>query len=114
MMRFFPIKQIRSATALTTFLVYADPLSFLPSPLDPFFPSPSKIGILSADGESWKFQRKQATHLFNVNAFREYTSEVFNKEAQKVLEYLGKAADSGSIVDFHAIMHAFTLDVFGR
>ncbi|KAK5821452.1 cytochrome P450 [Linnemannia elongata] len=70
-------------------------------------------GILSADGESWKFQRKLATHLFNVNAFREYTSEVFNKEAQKVLDYLSKAADSGSVVDFHAIMHAFTLDVFG-
>ncbi|KAG0314345.1 hypothetical protein BGZ97_009368 [Linnemannia gamsii] len=70
-------------------------------------------GILSADGESWKFQRKQATHLFNVNAFREYTSEVFNSEAQKVLNYLGKAADAGDAVDFHAIMHAFTLDVFG-
>ncbi|KAG0287729.1 hypothetical protein BGZ96_008382 [Linnemannia gamsii] len=70
-------------------------------------------GILSADGDSWKFQRKQATHLFNVNAFREYTSEVFNKEAQKVLEYLGKAADTGVAVDFHAVMHAFTLDVFG-
>ncbi|KAG0277065.1 hypothetical protein BGZ95_006575 [Linnemannia exigua] len=70
-------------------------------------------GILSADGESWKFQRKQATHLFNVHAFREYTSEVFNKEAQKVIEHLGKAADAGSDVDFHAVMHAFTLDVFG-
>ncbi|KAG0374151.1 hypothetical protein BGX24_010747 [Mortierella sp. AD032] len=70
-------------------------------------------GIINADGESWKFQRKQATHLFNVNAFREYTSEVFNKEAQKVLAYLGKAADAGSVVDFHGLMHAFTLDVFG-
>ncbi|KAF9120501.1 hypothetical protein BGW39_011317 [Mortierella sp. 14UC] len=70
-------------------------------------------GIINADGESWKFQRKQATHLFNVNAFREYTSEVFNKEAQKVLEYLGKAADAGSVVDFHGVTHAFTLDVFG-
>jgi cytochrome P450 len=81
-----------------------------------YFASPFKnnTGILSADGESWKFQRKQATHLFNVNAFREYTSEVFNSEAQKVLNYLGKAADAGDAVDFHAIMHAFTLDVFGR
>ncbi|KAF9911529.1 hypothetical protein EC991_003332 [Linnemannia zychae] len=70
-------------------------------------------GIINADGESWKFQRKQATHLFNINAFREYTSQVFNKEAQKVLEFLGKAADTGSTIDFHALMHAFTLDVFG-
>lgn len=103
-----------STTALATFsCLRRTPLlfSFLAWS---FFPSPSIIGILSADGESWKFQRKLATHLFNVNAFREYTSEVFNKEAQKVLDYLSKAADSGSVVDFHAIMHAFTLDVFGR
>ncbi|KAF9080598.1 serine/threonine protein kinase, CMGC, dual-specificity [Mortierella sp. AD031] len=70
-------------------------------------------GIICADGERWKFQRKQATHLFNVKAFREYTSDVFNIEAQKVLKYLGKAADAGTVVDFHGLMLAFTLDTFG-
>ncbi|KAF9901246.1 hypothetical protein EC991_006374 [Linnemannia zychae] len=70
-------------------------------------------GIFSSDGPTWKFQRKQASHIFNVKAFREYTSDVFIKEAEKVLEYLGKAADAGTEIDFHALMLHFTLDSFG-
>ncbi|KAF9926201.1 hypothetical protein FBU30_004160 [Linnemannia zychae] len=70
-------------------------------------------GIINSDGESWKFQRKQAAYLFKVEAFREYTSEIFNLEAQKVLEYLGQAADSGSVIDFQRVLFAYTLDVFG-
>ncbi|KAK3815803.1 MAG: cytochrome P450 [Linnemannia gamsii] len=70
-------------------------------------------GIFASDGATWKFQRKQASHIFNVKAFREYTSDVFVKEAEKVLEYLGKAADAGTEIDFHALMLHFTLDSFG-
>ncbi|KAF9085790.1 Protein kinase alk2 [Mortierella sp. AD031] len=70
-------------------------------------------GIFASDGATWKFQRKQASHIFNVKAFREYTSDVFVIEAQKVLEYLGKAADAGTEIDFHALMLHFTLDSFG-
>ncbi|KAG0074607.1 Protein kinase alk2 [Linnemannia elongata] len=70
-------------------------------------------GIFASDGPTWKFQRKQASHIFNVKAFREYTSDVFVIEAQKVLEYLGKAADAGTEIDFHALMLHFTLDSFG-
>ncbi|KAF9351087.1 Protein kinase alk2 [Mortierella sp. NVP85] len=70
-------------------------------------------GIFASDGDEWKFQRKLASHIFNVKAFREYTSDVFVTEGQKVVDYLGKAADEGTIVDFHALMLHFTLDSFG-
>ncbi|KAF9362355.1 hypothetical protein BGX34_006345 [Mortierella sp. NVP85] len=71
-------------------------------------------GIFTSDGHAWRFQRKLASHIFNVNAFREYISDVFVTEGKKVLDYLGKAADEGTIVDFHALMLHFTLDSFGH
>ncbi|KAG0277066.1 Protein kinase alk2 [Linnemannia exigua] len=54
-----------------------------------------------------------ASHIFNISAFREYTSDVFVKEAEKVIKHLGKAADAGAEIDFHALMLHFTLDSFG-
>jgi len=71
------------------------------------------IGIFTRDGAEWKFQRKLASHIFTVKAFREYTSDVFVIEGKKVLNYLGKAADEGTVVDFQALMLHFTLDSFG-
>ncbi|KAF9970489.1 hypothetical protein BGZ73_006801 [Actinomortierella ambigua] len=70
-------------------------------------------GIFTADGESWRFQRKMASHIFTVRAFREYTNDVFIHEAMKVVKLLGKAADEGLEIDFHELMYKFTLDTFG-
>ncbi|KAF9092808.1 hypothetical protein BGX27_001724, partial [Mortierella sp. AM989] len=70
-------------------------------------------GIFAADGNNWKFQRKLASHIFNVKAFREYTSDVFVIEGQRVVDYLTKAADEGTIVDLHELFLKFTLDSFG-
>ncbi|KAG0339756.1 hypothetical protein BG000_001432 [Podila horticola] len=70
-------------------------------------------GIFQSDGPRWRFQRKLASHIFTVKAFKEYVSEVFVNEGNKVIEYLGKAADQGIIVDFHQLMLHFTLDSFG-
>ncbi|KAG0028007.1 hypothetical protein BGZ82_008649 [Podila clonocystis] len=70
-------------------------------------------GIFQSDGPHWRFQRKLASHIFTVKAFKEYVSEVFVNEGHKVIEYLGKAADQGTIVDFHQLMLHFTLDSFG-
>ncbi|KAF9343628.1 Protein kinase alk2 [Mortierella sp. AD094] len=71
------------------------------------------LGIFIADGHEWKFQRKLASHIFNVKAFREYTSDVFVIEGQRVVDYLTKAADEGTIVDLHELLLKFTLDSFG-
>ncbi|KAF9389620.1 hypothetical protein CPB97_011030 [Podila verticillata] len=70
-------------------------------------------GIFQVDGSQWRSQRKLASHIFTVKAFKEYVSEVFVNEGHKVIEYLGKAADQGTIVDFHQLMLQFTLDSFG-
>jgi hypothetical protein len=70
-------------------------------------------GIFVADGHDWKFQRKLASHIFNVKAFREYTSDVFVIEGQRVVDYLTKAADEGTIVDLHELFLKYTLDSFG-
>ncbi|CAO3573680.1 unnamed protein product [Mortierella alpina] len=34
-------------------------------------------------------------------------------EGKKVLDFLGEAADAGTVFDFHLLMHNFTLDSFG-
>ncbi|KAF9385396.1 hypothetical protein BGX21_001073 [Mortierella sp. AD011] len=70
-------------------------------------------GIFVADGHEWKLQRKLASHIFNVKAFREYTSDVFVIEGQRVVDFLTKAADEGTIVDLHDLFLRFTLDSFG-
>ncbi|KAF9325785.1 hypothetical protein BG006_010748 [Podila minutissima] len=38
-------------------------------------------------GSRWRFQRKLASHIFNVKAFKEYVSEVFVNEGYKVIEH---------------------------
>ncbi|KAG0196626.1 hypothetical protein BGX28_009916 [Mortierella sp. GBA30] len=70
-------------------------------------------GIANVDGAEWKFQRKLASHIFTVNAFREYTSDVFVTEGKRVMEHLRLAADNGTVVDLHELMHHYTLDSIG-
>ncbi|KAG0365158.1 hypothetical protein BGZ54_006817 [Gamsiella multidivaricata] len=71
-------------------------------------------GIFGADGDHWRWQRKMASHIFNVNAFRNYTSSVFVKEAGIVVDYLSRMADEGRIVDMQNLFYLFTLDSFGE
>ncbi|KAF9360881.1 serine/threonine protein kinase, CMGC, dual-specificity [Mortierella sp. AD094] len=71
-------------------------------------------GIFGADGDHWKWQRKMASHIFNVKAFRNYTSSVFVKEANVLVDYLDKVAQEGRVVDIHHLFYLFTLDSFGE
>ncbi|KAG0271901.1 hypothetical protein BGZ95_000226 [Linnemannia exigua] len=71
-------------------------------------------GIINTDGEEWKSRRKQTTQIFNIKVFREYSGDMLNIQAPKVMEYLNKAASSGSVVDFQELMYSFTLDSFGN
>ncbi|KAG0244347.1 hypothetical protein BGW41_008111 [Actinomortierella wolfii] len=71
-------------------------------------------GIFSADGAHWKWQRKMASNIFNVRAFRDYTSNVFTHEAKIVIEYFNKMADEGKVVDLQEIFYKYTLDSFGE
>ncbi|KAF9558870.1 hypothetical protein EC968_006852 [Mortierella alpina] len=63
-------------------------------------------------GRDWKIIRKLVVHVFNIKNFQEYTSDIFVIQGKKVIEYLGKAADEGFIVDMHGLMHNYTLDTF--
>lgn len=67
------------------------------------------LGIFGADGEHWRWQRKLSSHIFNVNAFRSYTNDVFCQEAKLVIDFLSTAADSGKVVDLQNIFYLFTL-----
>ncbi|KAI9309683.1 cytochrome P450 [Cunninghamella echinulata] len=70
-------------------------------------------GIFNANGEIWKYQRKTASHIFNVKNFRDHFTEVFLHHIHYITNnILDVAADKGSIVDFHDIMFRFTVDSF--
>ncbi|KAF9952260.1 hypothetical protein BGZ70_000668 [Mortierella alpina] len=69
-------------------------------------------GFFLADGVEWRVLRKLIVQIFNIKAFREFTSDVFVIQGKKVIDYLGKAADEGFIVDIHGLMHLYTLDTF--
>ncbi|GJJ79247.1 hypothetical protein EMPS_11607 [Entomortierella parvispora] len=71
-------------------------------------------GIFGADGQHWKWQRKMASHIFNVKAFRDYTSNVFVQESKIVANYLGQVAEKGTTIDIQDIFLKFTLDSFGE
>ncbi|KAF9437246.1 hypothetical protein BGZ76_001484 [Entomortierella beljakovae] len=71
-------------------------------------------GIFSADGEHWKWQRKLASNIFSVKAFRQYTTDVFCKEGDHAIEYLNKYVDTGKPIDFQQLFYCFTLDSFGQ
>ncbi|KAG1115932.1 hypothetical protein G6F42_013824 [Rhizopus arrhizus] len=70
-------------------------------------------GIFNANGEQWKYQRKTASHIFNIKNFRDLFTEVFVKEIDVMFKgVLDKAAVSNQVVDFHDLMFKFTLDSF--
>ncbi|KAF9438569.1 hypothetical protein BGZ76_006789 [Entomortierella beljakovae] len=71
-------------------------------------------GIFGADGEHWRWQRKLTSQIFNVKSFRTYTSDVFCRESNLVIDYLSKAADTDKVVDLQNIFYLFTLDSFGE
>ncbi|KAF9167127.1 hypothetical protein DFQ26_005739 [Actinomortierella ambigua] len=71
-------------------------------------------GVFAVDGHHWRWQRKLASHIFNVKAFRDYTNNVFVHESEIVCAYFDKMAEQGTVVDVHDIFLKFTLDSFGE
>ncbi|KAJ1556091.1 hypothetical protein HK405_007319 [Cladochytrium tenue] len=71
-------------------------------------------GIFASDGESWRLQRKTSALIFNVRNFREFVSSVFTAEFERLAARLGRAADTGEVVDLYDLFFRFTLDSFCR
>ncbi|EIE87392.1 hypothetical protein RO3G_12103 [Rhizopus delemar RA 99-880] len=70
-------------------------------------------GIFNANGDKWKYQRKTASHIFNVKNFRDQFTDVFVKEMHVMFDnILEKASIEGTVIDFHDVMFRFTLDSF--
>ncbi|CDS12727.1 hypothetical protein LRAMOSA04912 [Lichtheimia ramosa] len=70
-------------------------------------------GIFNANGEDWRYQRKTASHIFQVKNFRDHFTKVFVQEIEYMNEHIwDKAADENQVMDFHDIMFKFTLDSF--
>ncbi|KAF9947053.1 hypothetical protein BGZ72_010908 [Mortierella alpina] len=63
-------------------------------------------------GIDWRYLRKLIVQIFSVKAFHDYTNDTFVMTGHKVVEYLGKAADEGSVVNIYALMHHYTMDSF--
>ncbi|KAF9131316.1 hypothetical protein BGW39_001991 [Mortierella sp. 14UC] len=53
-------------------------------------------GIFSADGQHWRWQRKAASKIFNVNWYRTYTSTIFRQESQLIINYFYRITDTSS------------------
>lgn len=66
-------------------------------------------GIFAVDGEPWHTQRKAAAKIFHVSHFRDHMIHVFHKH----LATVGRHLEEGQI-DFHRLMHRFTLDSFSE
>ncbi|KAI9244575.1 cytochrome P450 [Phascolomyces articulosus] len=70
-------------------------------------------GIFNANGAEWKYQRKTASHVFNVKNFRDQFTDVFVQEIEYMSEKIWDSAlEKNEAVDFHDIMFKFTLDSF--
>ncbi|KAI9190506.1 hypothetical protein H9P43_001940 [Blastocladiella emersonii ATCC 22665] len=74
-------------------------------------------GIFASDGPHWKAQRKAASHLFSVAAFRDHYLDVFRERCRAVVAKLALAADQSEngaevTVDLSDYLYRFTLDSF--
>lgn len=71
-------------------------------------------GIFNADGPSWRFQRKVASHIFTASAFKGLITDVIEEKTELLLKIIGKHADSGDAFDISDIFFRLTLDVFAK
>ncbi|KAJ3216192.1 hypothetical protein HDU67_009841 [Dinochytrium kinnereticum] len=71
-------------------------------------------GIFNTDGDNWKWQRKVSSHIFTGRNFRQVIEKVVVEDLVHLNDVLGTASDANEAVDLHMLLHAFTLDSFGK
>jgi len=69
-------------------------------------------GIFNADGDTWKFHRKAASHLFATKRLREYQDQIFTRDAKLFAEILENRAKSGEEILLQNLTSALTFDSF--
>lgn len=70
-------------------------------------------GIINADGDLWKVQRKAGLHFLSVSNLKVLTDVVLPKYLGENVQLLEHATD-GSTVDLEAIFHELTTQLMGR
>lgn len=72
-------------------------------------------GIFVADGDTWKTQRKMASHIFSVNQFRTLVQGVVHNELQTVSALMRSISQSESgIVTLPEVFFRYTLSSFAK
>ncbi|KAF8673799.1 hypothetical protein HU200_048554 [Digitaria exilis] len=68
-------------------------------------------GIFNADGESWREQRKVASHEFNTRSLRAFVARCVHDELHgRLLPLLRRATASGSCLDLQDVLERFGFD----
>ncbi|KAG2510747.1 hypothetical protein JM18_008126 [Phytophthora kernoviae] len=71
-------------------------------------------GILTVDGEEWKFHRRVFVNLFSSRALREHMAPIIQKHVLVLQRVLTEATTTKQPVDFFTAAGRFTLDAFGE
>ncbi|KAI7876931.1 cytochrome P450 [Lichtheimia hyalospora FSU 10163] len=66
-------------------------------------------GLLLSNGEAWRWQRKTASYIFSAANFRDYFTETLHIMCDTIFD---EKALNHQPVDFHDVIHKFTLDSF--
>ncbi|KAI1814899.1 cytochrome P450 [Poronia punctata] len=71
-------------------------------------------GIINADGELWKAQRKAGLHFLNVPNLRVLTDIALPKYLSRSVDYLKARAKEGGAVDLQFVFHEVTSLLMGK
>ncbi|XP_078448022.1 cytochrome P450 704C1-like isoform X2 [Wolffia australiana] len=67
-------------------------------------------GIFAADGDSWRQQRKFASHEFTTRNLRDFSSLIFKRSAITLAEAISKAASEKKPLDIQDLLMKATMD----
>ncbi|KAF3775460.1 Cytochrome P450 94A2 [Nymphaea thermarum] len=68
-------------------------------------------GIFNADGETWKIQRKLASHEFSTRSLRRFVDvAVLSEVSGRLLPLLASAAKSKTVLDLQDVLQRFAFD----
>ncbi|TXG62724.1 hypothetical protein EZV62_009718 [Acer yangbiense] len=67
-------------------------------------------GIFAVDGEKWKQQRKLASFEFSTRVLRDFSCDVFRRNAAKLVNAISEFAVAGRVFDMQDMLMRCTLD----
>lgn len=71
-------------------------------------------GIINADGELWKIQRKAGLAFLNNTNLRILTDIALPQYLTQSVEYLRKCGEDGIVVDFQVVFHEISSQLMGK